>query len=110
PSNPDRIWVTCSTISGGHVFLSDNGAVTWSDKSTGLPNIPVNAVVVDPLDPLAVYVGADNGVYRTSDGGNTWDVFSHGLPNAVVGDLLLHDETLVLRAATRSRGVWEVSL
>ncbi|MEM7427076.1 MAG: hypothetical protein AAF441_13350 [Pseudomonadota bacterium] len=90
PANPDRIWVTCSTISGGHVFLSDNGAVTWTNKSAGLPNIPVNAVVVDPLDSLTVYVGADNGVYRTSDGGNNWDVFSHGLPNAVVGDLLLH--------------------
>jgi hypothetical protein len=42
-------------------------------------------------------------------------LFSNGLPNAIIGDLLLHPaeknaKTRILRAATRSRGVWEVDL
>jgi hypothetical protein len=35
-------------------------------------------------------------------------VCSNGLPNVVVGDLVFHGKTRLLRAATRSRGVWEL--
>lgn len=109
-SDERRIWVTYSTINGGHVYLTTDGGSTWQNKSGNLPNIPVNAIVADPNDAQTIYVGGDNGVYRTTNAGTSWIDYSQGLPNAIVGDLLFHETQRVLRAATKARGVWELTL
>ena len=96
------------TIGGAHVFVSEDGGATWSNRSAGLPTISLSSVVVDPADSKRVYVGGDNGVYRSTDLGKTWTDFSNGLPNALVGDLGFHAAERRLRAGTRNRGVWEV--
>jgi hypothetical protein len=108
PTNANRYWATYSSLTGGHVYRSDNAGVSWTNVSAGLPNIPANAVVVDPAVTSRVYVGMDVGVYRSMDAGATWSAFSTGLPNAIVGDLLFHPARRLLRAGTRNRGVWEI--
>ncbi|MGZ5146790.1 MAG: hypothetical protein ACXWCP_24880, partial [Burkholderiales bacterium] len=75
-----------------------------------LPDIPVNALVIDPANTSTLYAATDNGVYRSTDAGKKWIDFSNGLPNALVGDLILHVRRRVLRAGTRNRGCWEVSI
>lgn len=106
----NTLWASCSAIRGGHVFSSGDGGLTWEDRTGNLPDIPVNALVVDPSDPAVVYAGCDDGVYRTRDTGVTWEDFSNGLPNVIVGDLILHESRRLLRAGTRSRGVWGVEI
>jgi photosystem II stability/assembly factor-like uncharacterized protein len=111
PGLPNRtLWTTCSEFGGGHVFRSTNGGRTWSNRSGNLPDIPVNAVVVDPANSSRIFAATDNGVYRTTDGGRRWIDFSNGLPNALVGDLIIHARRRVLRAGTRNRGCWEVDI
>ena len=107
--DPDatELWVTYTTIDGGRVFRSDDGGATWTDCTAGLPNLPINAIAVDPADANRLWVGADVGVYESTDRGATWQHYSTGLPNVLVGDLEFHPALRVLRAATRSRGVWE---
>jgi hypothetical protein len=73
-----------------------------------LPNLPINAIQVDPANGNRAWVAASVGVYLTTDGGTTWSSFAASLPNAWVGDLLFHPHARVLRAATRNRGVWEI--
>ncbi len=109
PSDTDRIWTTSSFTTGKRVFFSDTKGKSWHDKTAGIPDTALNAVVVDPADSDTIYIGADNGVYRTANGGSTWEDLSGNLPNAIVGDLIFHQSRL-LRAATRSRGVWEVAV
>lgn len=104
------LWATCSTFSGAHVFLSTNGGSTWSNRTGNLPDIPVNALVVDPANLKHLYAATDNGVYRSTDGGLKWIDFSNGLPNALVGDLVFHVRLRLLRAGTRNRGCWEVKI
>jgi hypothetical protein len=108
PNNTNRIWATYSTIGGGRVFLSDNGGNNWTDRSAGLPNLPINAVEVHPSNSNRIWVAADVGVYQSFDSGGTWAAFANGLPNALVEDLLYHPHARVLRAGTRNRGVWEI--
>lgn len=108
PGNLNRMWATYSTIGGGHVFRSDDGGATWTDRSAGLPDLPVNSVAVDSRNANRVWVGADRGVYQSTDAGAHWSDFSNGLPNTFVGDLMFHPNAWVLRAATRNRGVWEI--
>jgi photosystem II stability/assembly factor-like uncharacterized protein len=104
------IWATCSTFKGAHVFASSNGGSAWSNRTGNLPDIPVNALVLDPANPKHLYVATDNGVYRSTDGGTKWIDFSNGLPNALVGDLVFHARLRLLRAGTRNRGCWEVKI
>jgi photosystem II stability/assembly factor-like uncharacterized protein len=110
PAAPNRLWATYSTLTGGHVYRSDDGGASWVDVSAGLPDIPANAIVVDPAAPDTVYVAMDLGVYRSNDAGATWARFGVGLPNAIVGELLFHPSARLLRAGTRSRGVWEIAV
>jgi hypothetical protein len=110
PGSASRIWVTSSTIGGGRVFRSDNGGSTWTDFTTGLPSLPVNAIEVDPGNTNRVWVAADLGVYQSLDGGAHWAPFNQGLPNALVADLVFHPNARLLRAGTRNRGVWEVAV
>jgi photosystem II stability/assembly factor-like uncharacterized protein len=111
PGSPTRtIWATCSAFGGGHVFRSTDGGRTWANRSGNLPDIPVNAMVVDPAKPSTLYAGTDNGVYRSVDAGGQWVDFSNGLPNAIVSDLILHVGKRLLRAGTRNRGCWEAKI
>jgi photosystem II stability/assembly factor-like uncharacterized protein len=103
--------------------IGANGMTTWTDVSgTGdgrLPDIPVNALVIDPDAPGkpnalgTMYIATDVAVFRTTDGGLTWARFSQGLPNCAVFDMKLYQDTVfsqslrLLRAATHGRGLWE---
>ncbi|HYH43732.1 MAG TPA: hypothetical protein VD867_17315, partial [Burkholderiales bacterium] len=104
------VWATSSRFGGAHVFRSPNGGKTWANRSGNLPDIPVNALVVDPSKSTHLYAATDNGVYRSTNAGVKWIDFSNGLPNALVGDLIFHARLRLLRAGTRNRGAWEVKI
>ena len=89
----------------------------WAERSgpssgdpDALLDVQHNAIIVDPLNVNHVYVGADIGIWQSTDGGATWDVFSDGLPDASVLDLKLHNPRRLLRASTHGRGAFERTL
>jgi hypothetical protein len=89
--------------------LSTTPAIAAVNGSGGgvLPDVPVNALVVDPLDSNTVYAGTDIGVFETTDGGVSWAAFGTGLPRVAVFDMALQPVFRVLRVATHGRGIWE---
>jgi hypothetical protein len=108
PTNLSRMWATHRTVGGGRVFSSTDGGSAWTDRTAGLPGLPINAIEIDPWNRNRIWVAADLGVYQSQDGGASWTDFSNGLPNMYVGDLVFHPHARVLRAGTRNRGVWEI--
>jgi hypothetical protein len=56
------------------VYKSTDGGATWSNSSTGLPQLRTtfNSLAVDPVTPTMVFVGSSAGVYKSLDGGATW--------------------------------------
>ena len=64
---------------------SDDGGTSWTDRSAGLPALPMNAIEVDPRNANRVWVAADLGVYQSTNGGAAWTDFASSLPNAFVG-------------------------
>ena len=107
-SGNQRIWAAYGATSGGQVYRSDNGGSSWTNCSTGLPALSVNAIEVDSRNAARAWVAMDRGVYQTLDSGAHWADFSNGLPNCYVGDLAFHPHAWVLRAGTRNRGLWEI--
>jgi hypothetical protein len=126
-------WVTDIAIdpadtSGDSIYLAFGGngdwrhvwhwnGTQWAQRSgtaggaaDALLDIHHNAIAVDPANTAHVYVGADIGVWRSTDGGATWSVFSQGLPDAAIIDLKIHAAGRLLRATTHGRSVWEREL
>ncbi len=75
-----------------------------------LLDVEHNALAVDQTKPSNVYVGADIGVWHTTDGGLNWSPLENGLPDAPVFDLQIHPTQRLLRVATHGRGLYEMPL
>ncbi len=112
---------SCATFCDGkgHVFKTVNGtagaSTVWVDiDGAGLPDIPVNAIVIDSDDAAhnTLYVGTDIGAFYTTTGGTTWSPLgaANSLPPAEILGLALHEPSRTLRAATHGRGVWDLNL
>jgi photosystem II stability/assembly factor-like uncharacterized protein len=104
------IYVTSeSPISGARVAKSTDGGLTFADASNGLPDLPINRVLVSPTNSSILYAATFLGVYRSIDAGGTWSRFGSGLPQVEVRDLYMPPNGEFLRVATYGRGVWEIS-
>jgi len=111
PGKPNEVVIVMSGFGVPHVWRATvpaTGPAVWTDISSNLPDIPVNALVIDSANPATFYIGTDIGVFRTLNAGGAWSLYSNGLPNCAVFDMKLHQPTRVLRAATHGRGLWEI--
>jgi Tol biopolymer transport system component len=107
PATPSDAYVVVNGYGTGHVFHTSDTGGTWANVSGDLPDVPVNAIVVDSATtPPTLYVGTDVGVFSSFDSGITWARFGTGMPNVVVMDLLLDDSSDQLIAATHGRGAY----
>lgn len=58
---------------GGGVLRSRDAGRTWQPSNSGLTNLAVAAMAVDPTHCEIVYVAAfGTGIFKTSDSGRTW--------------------------------------
>lgn len=127
PNSADTAYVTYSGFNeddpraGGHLFRisgisSGTPTFTEIDGQNGnnsqhaLPDLPTNSVLVDPLDPSQLFVGADFGVYVSPNGGNTWFLVNSALPHSEVYMLAFDATTNSVVAATHGRGMWRLTL
>ncbi len=94
----------------GHVFRTTNGGTSWNNISGNLPNLPVWSIQIDNTTmPNTLYIGADDGVYSSTDLGVTWGRFGTGLPNAQAVEVALNKALHILGVATHGRGAWEIA-
>lgn len=116
PTVPTTVYATVSTFNSGtgtgHVFKSTDGAVTWSNidgsGSTGIPDVPVHCILVDPANTNILYLATDIGVFVTLDGGLTWDRENTGFANVTVESLAIRNNFLY--AFTHGRSAWRVAM
>ena len=108
PNNDSIIYVTYSGFGSGHVFVTEDFGQSRMDITGSLPDIPTNAIAVNPDYPQVLYVGNDLGVYMSEDYGSTWNSFQMGLPEAVIAmDLVVSRPNRKLRLATHGNGAYQ---
>ena len=116
PTNQDIAYVALNgfgLVSGQHVWKTTNltsGNPTWTAAGNGIPDTPVNVVVVDPASTQTLYAGTDIGVFQSSDGGANWIPFSTGLPRVAVFGMEIQPVFRLLRIATHGRGMWDYNI
>jgi len=113
PNNPNTAYVAFSGfgIAGQQIWKTTNlnaNPPTWTIAAAGLPDVPFNALVIDPLNSNMLYAGSDIGVFVSSDGGNTWNPFGSGLPRVAVFDAAFQAPNRLVRIATHGRGASEI--
>jgi photosystem II stability/assembly factor-like uncharacterized protein len=114
PRNPNVVVQVRAGFTGGlpaqNVRISTDGGTTWNTASNGLPDIPVNSVVWDPVFPGQLWVGTDVGVYLSPDEGATWYPYNNGMPNVAVFSLTGNRDTHTILACTHGRGAFRLNL
>jgi photosystem II stability/assembly factor-like uncharacterized protein len=119
PENVDVVYATYATFNTAanqsHVYRSNDAGRTWTGLdgtgATGIPDLPVHVLIVDPTNTDRVYIGTDAGVFTSIDGGLNWykevtgyaNVVTEALSLSTVGDIQLY-------AFTHGRSAWRVTL
>jgi photosystem II stability/assembly factor-like uncharacterized protein len=114
-----------ATPQESHVFLSNDGGATWTGidgmtaagpSANGLPDVPVNDVLIDPTTSNAqrIFVGTDIGVFVTTDGGASWSRENTGFANTAVVRLKMQVNPTThaweLFAFTHGRSVYKTTV
>ncbi len=111
PEDERHVMATISGYTSGQkVYRSINGGQSWTNYSTGLPNVPANCVVIQKSSNGAAYVGTDWGVYVRNNSMDQWELYNAGLPNVIVNELEINYTDYTIRAATYGRGLWKSDL
>jgi uncharacterized protein (TIGR03437 family) len=120
PNQPNTVYATYTTFNSApgdnHVYRSTDGGATWTGidgaGASGLPDVPVETILVDPADSTHLYLGADTGIFASFDGGNTWTHDDNPFANVIVTTLTIdsHQGARYLYAFTYGRGLWRVPL
>jgi photosystem II stability/assembly factor-like uncharacterized protein len=107
-TNENEIFVTMHNYGVQNIWYTNDGGTTWEGKEGNLPDIPVKAILQNPLLIEEVIIGTELGVWRTSnfsDANPTWIQSYNGMSNVKVTDLDLRDDNMVF-ASTYGRGVF----
>ncbi len=114
PDSSNIVYVTLSGFreydSAAHVFMTRNFGATWTNIGGSLPDIPVNDLIVDPVNRSYLYIATDMNVMKTSDRGTTWGILGSALPVVTVHDLAFHPGARELVAFTHGRSVFTMQI
>ena len=75
----------------GGLFRRSPGDRGWESLTQGLPeNVEVRSIVVHPRDANVIYVGTQDGPYRSLDGGNRWEGVEFPERGVIIWTLAMH--------------------
>jgi photosystem II stability/assembly factor-like uncharacterized protein len=111
PAQPSHVYVGAAKWTGGSrsgVFRRGAGESRWELMSKGLPDeTHVQAITVHPTNPDVVYVGTQNGPYRSADRGERWERLPFPADGGQVWSIEVHPrQPRTLFAGTSPVGIY----
>lgn len=91
--NPDYLYAS----KGSTIFRTGDGGQSWDNISSGLPDLYITYITVNPNDAQKVAVslsGFQDGykVFVSNDGGDNWENYSANLPNLPANCVVFNDD------------------
>ena len=108
-SSEDELLVTFSNYGVSSVWMSQNGGISWAQKETNLPDMPVRWGLIHPDDSNFALIATEIGVWETSnllDDNTSWEPSSSGLANVRVDMLSIRESDNMVIAASHGRGLF----
>ena len=105
----DDIYVTFYNYGVSNVFYSSNGGSTWQNKEGDLPDLPVRAILSNPLNRNEVILATDLGVWGTADFSAStpdWARAQNGMKDVKVTSFDLRTADNTVLASTYGRGMF----
>jgi hypothetical protein len=91
------------------VYYSSNAGASWESKEGNLPDLPVKAAMVNPLNPNEVILGTELGVWGTAnfnDLNPSWSQAQNGMKDVKVTSFTLRTADNTVLASTYGRGMF----
>ena len=111
PHNESDVFVTLNGYRNDdfktYAYKSDDFGKTWSSIKGNLPEMVVNDLIQDPVNPDLLYLGSDNGTYISLNSGKSWNLLST-IPNVASYDLIVHPRENELVVGTHGRSIYVV--
>jgi len=104
----NEMWISTSGYTENRkIVYSDNGGKSWINYSEGLPNVPVNCIVMQKESDKLLYCGTDIGIYYRTAHMDKWEVLNNNLPPVIVTSIRIDYSNNNIFIATFGRGVWK---
>ena len=88
-----------------YVYMSTDAGKSYTSLKSNLPEMVVNDLIPDPVNPDLLYLGGDLGLFISMNGGDTWEYTSR-VPNVAVYDLIVHPRENELVVGTHGRSIY----
>lgn len=88
-----------------YAYMSTDYGETWQSLKANLPEVVVNDLIEDPVNPGLLYLGTDHGTYVSFNKGASWEILP-GIPNVPAYDLEVHPRENELIVATHGRSIY----
>lgn len=111
PHNESTVFVTLNGYReddfNAYLYMSDDHGTTWKSLKSNLPEVVVNDLIQDPVNPDLLYLGTDHGTYISLNKGQSWELLK-SIPNVASYDLLVHPRDNELVVGTHGRSIYIV--
>ena len=104
-----EIMVTFHNYGVTSIWYTSNGGKSWASKEGDFADIPVKAIMMNPLNNDEVIIGTELGIWRTSnfkDAAPKWIQSDNGMSNVKVTSLSLRTADNTVMAVTFGRGMF----
>jgi hypothetical protein len=105
----NEIMVTFHNYGVISIWFTIDGGTNWTSKEGDFPDIPVKAIIMNPLNNDEVIIGTQLGVWRTSnfkDASPKWSQSYNGMSNVKVTSFSLRAADNMVMASTFGRGMF----
>jgi len=107
--NEDEILVAFHNYGVTNIWFTEDGGTTWASKEGDFPDIPVKAILMNPLNNDEVIIGTELGVWRTGNFKEVspkWAQSNNGMSNVKVTSFSLRTSDNTVMATSYGRGMF----
>lgn len=108
-SSEEQIYVTFSNYGVTSIWYTEDGGLNWVSKEGDFPDLPIKAILPNPVNSQEVILGTELGVWRTENFKETspnWVQSYNGMSDVKITDLQLRAIDFKVLATTYGRGIF----